>query len=264
MTDLIDTMRRIGIRAPKESLEAMLSKAIRHKPAPAQLLEELCSLETRERDAINLNRRTHYAAIGSFKDLASFDWAHPRTVPRQPYEQLLTGQYIRSAQNVLLRGPSGVGKTTLAKNLCHAALAMGFRVRFTTLSDMLADLLRQESVPAFERRLRRYVYPHLLCIDELGYLPADAKAADTLYHVINRRHEIHSTIITTNLPYKQWTTVFPSASCVGALVDRFAQYCHVLDIDADSWRAKDADAFRTKRRPKGKPSTDATTPEPHT
>lgn len=245
MTDHFEVLRRIGLRAPRESLEAFFGKAIRSKPAPIQLLEELCTLELHERDAINLNRRTRYATVGSYKDLARFDWDHARNIPRTLYEQLTTGEYVRNAQNVLFRGPSGVGKTTLAKNLCQLALAAGHKVRFTTLADMLADLLRQESVPAFERHLRRYVQPHLLCIDELGYTPSDAKAADTLYHVINRRHELRSTIITTNLPYKQWTTIFPNSSGVVALVDRFAQHCHILDIDADSWRAKDAERFKS-------------------
>ena len=110
------------------------------------------------------------------------------------------------------------------------------------------DLLRQDSIPGFQRRLRRYTRPHLLIIDELGYLPADAKAADALYHVLAARHEKRSTLMTTNLPFKEWTTIFPNASCVNALVDRFAQRCHVLDIDADSWRARDATEFKKKDR----------------
>ena len=139
-------------------------------------------------------------------------------------------------ENVLLRGQSGVGKTMLAKNLGHAALLAGKTVRFTTLAAALADLLQQESLPAFERRLKRYTRPALLILDELGYLPCDSRAADILYNIISRRHEQRSTIISTNLGFKQWGTVFPGAACVVALVDRFAQHCHKVDIDADSWR----------------------------
>ena len=106
----------------------------------------------------------------------------------------------------------------------------------------------------FERRVRRYVAPHLLVIDELGYVPADGRAADVLYHVINARHELRSTIITTNLAYKQWTSIFPNAACVGALVDRFVQHCHAIEIDADSWRAKTAEQFK---KPRGRPKPTA-------
>lgn len=113
-------------------------------------------------------------------------------------------------------------------------------MRFCTLAGALADLLQQESMPAFERRIKRYLRPDLLILDELGYLPCDSRAADLLYNIINRRHEQRATVITTNLPFKQWGTVFPSAACVVALVDRFAQHCHIVDIDADSRREKHA------------------------
>ena len=113
--------------------------------------------------------------------------------------------------------------------ICNIASSAG-------VAAALADLLQQESLPAFERRIKRYLQPQLLILDELGYLPCDSRAADLLYNVISRRHEHRSTIITTNLAFKQWGTVFPGAACVGALVDRFAQHCHCIDIDADSWR----------------------------
>jgi DNA replication protein DnaC len=113
-------------------------------------------------------------------------------------------------------------------------------VRFSTLALTLTDLLKQESMPALERRLRRYIAPDVLVLDEVGYLPCDSRAADMLYAIVDRRHEKRSTIVTTNLSFKQWGTVFPGAACVVALVDRFAQHCHVVDIDADSWRQKHA------------------------
>ena len=91
-----------------------------------------------------------------------------------------------------------------------------------------------------------------MILDELGYLPCDSRAADIIYNIISRRHEDRSLVITTNLAFKQWGTVFPGAACVGALVDRFAQHCHRVDIDADSWR--DAHAFeRDDPPPANKP-----------
>ncbi len=141
-------------------------------------------------------------------------------------------------QNVLFRGQSGVGKTMLAQNLALRAIEQGHTVRFTTFAAALLDLLKQESLPTVERRLRRYTTPDLLVLEEIGYLPCDARSAALFYNIISRRHEKRSTVVTTNLAFKQWNTVFSGATCVVALVDRFAQHCHVFDIDADSWRQK--------------------------
>jgi DNA replication protein DnaC len=94
--------------------------------------------------------------------------------------------------------------------------------------------------------------PDVLFIDELGYLPQDTRAGDALYNIVAQRHERGSTIITTNRPYKEWAQVFPSAACITALVDRFAQHCHTMDIDADTWRARprSADGVSTTRSKK--------------
>lgn len=146
--------------------------------------------------------------------------------------------FVEQGENVLLEGGSGLGKTMIAQNLAHAALAGGFTVRFSTLAAALADLLNKESIPAFERRIRRYTRPDVLILDELGYLPCDTRAADILYNIISRRHEQRSTIITTNLAFKQWGNTFPGAACVVALIDCFAQRCHHLEIIGDSHRDK--------------------------
>ena len=172
------------------------------------------------------------------KALDLFDWSLPRAIDRPRYEQLLALDFTARGHNVLFRGPSGVGKSTLAQNLGLRALENGKSVCFSTVNSALADLLKQESMPAVDRRIRRYTAPDVLILDELGYLPCDARSGDLLYSIISRRHERASTIITTNLPFKAWGNVFPWAACVVALVDRFTQHCHVLDIDGDSWRQR--------------------------
>jgi DNA replication protein DnaC len=239
MVELEQLLHSVGFRSSSDTLHAFIAHAQKSKFSIPKFIEQLVELETRERDARNLVARTRAATLGNFQTLDRFDWNHPRKIDRANFEKLHSSlSFINNAENILFRGPAGIGKTMLAQNLGLQALHQGYTVRFDTLAGVLADLLKQESIPALERRLKRYLQPQLLVLDELGYVPSDARAADLFFRIISERHEHRSVIITTNLAFKQWTTVFTEASCLGALIDRFAQHCHVFDIDAESWRDK--------------------------
>lgn len=245
--DVVDLLRALGVRVSREALLALIAHATTARLSPVQTFEELAAIARRERAERNLAARTKAATIGPLKPLDRFDWNHPRTIQRERVEDLMTLDFVAKGHNVLLRGPSGVGKTMLAQNLGMLALGRGYTVLFTTLSAALADLLKQESLPALERRLRKYTAPSLLILDEIGYLPCSRQSADLLYNIISRRHESRSLVLTTNLPFKQWSTIFPGAACVSALIDRFVQHCHIIDIDADSWRQKESLAMSETR-----------------
>ena len=238
--DIATQLRQLGFRASLQALRAFFEHATHSRLGPVEVCEKLVEMERREREGRNLAARMRLATLGKFSTLDRFDWNHPRQIDRKLYETLHTSlDFLDRGDNVLLRGPSGVGKTTLAQNLGLAAIGRGHSVRFSSLAALLTDLLRRESLPALERSLRhRYLAGTQLIGERHDYHGADRPAADLLYNIISRRHETKSVVITTNLPFKQWGTVFPGAACVAALVDRFAQHCHVIDIDADSWRQK--------------------------
>jgi DNA replication protein DnaC len=226
----------LGFRLGEGAIDGLIQECTKNRASAHQVLEQLASAERRARDGVNLAYRTRAARMSGAKAVADFDWNHPTKIDRGLYERLMTMDFIARAENVIFRGGVGLGKTTLAMNLGVEALSRGHSVRFTTLASMTADILRQESLPAQERRLRRYTQPHLLIIDELGYLPMDGRAADALYNVIAPRHEKRSTIITTNLAFRAWGPVFGEAASLVALIDRFASRLVAMNIEGESYR----------------------------
>ncbi len=216
------------------------------------LLLELLDLEEQERGRRSLERRIRSARLGRFKSIDEFDWKWPKRIDREAVEELFRLDFVKEGINVILIGPNGVGKTTLAQNLVHSALLGGHTARFVTASEMLNDLAAQDGRSALQRRVARIVRPELLAIDEVGYLSYGTQHADLMFDVINRRASAErSTIVTTNKPFQEWNDVFPNSAAVVALVDRFVHRSEILEIDAESFRLKDArerDAARRKKR----------------
>uniref|UniRef100_UPI003D13E3B5 ATP-binding protein n=1 Tax=Haliangium sp. TaxID=2663208 RepID=UPI003D13E3B5 len=154
-------------------------------------LRLVIAIEEAERRRRSLDRRLRDSRIGTFKAIADFDWTWPRRIDRPAIEELFSLGFLHEGTNVILVGPNGVGKTMLLKNLAHHAVLQGRTVRFTSASDMLADLAAQESSAALGRRLRRYTTPSILCVDEVGYLSYSNRYADLLFEVVTRRYDDH-------------------------------------------------------------------------
>ncbi len=217
-------------------------------------LERVMTIEREERTRRSLVHRTHLAGVGAFKPLCDFDWAWPKGIDRAQVEDLFSLRFIADGENVILVGPNGVGKTMILRNLAHRALHEGRAVVVRTASDLLADLAKQESSVARARRLEAYVRPHLLCIDEVGYLSYDVRHADLLFEVVARRHEKKRAIVlTTNKAFAEWHTTFPNASCVVALVDRLINRADIVAIDGDSYRLHEAEERQKARAAARKP-----------
>jgi len=219
-------------------------------------LPQLITIEEKERKRRSLERRLRAARIGSFKAMADFDWSWPSRVDREAVDDLLSLKLVDEGVNAVLIGPNGVGKTMILRNIAHEATLRGHTVRFTTASDMLSDLAAQESSAALARRLRRYVQPRLLCIDEVGYLSYDNRYADLLFEVVTRRYDgPRSIVLTTNKPFAEWSEIFPHAACTVTLIDRLLHRAEIIDIAGSSYRFKEAKersaakaAARAKRR----------------
>lgn len=231
-----DDERRAALR--RLGLFGLLARweEVRH----LEWLPSVIEYEQSERQRRSLQRRLHFARLGSFKPLCDFDWHWPKKIDRAAVEELTSLEFLSEPANVVLIGPNSTGKTTIAKNLAHLALLGGYTARFTTASAMLNDLAAQDSAAALNRRLRHYCRPALLVCDELGYLSYDARYADLLFEVVTRRYQHRSTIITTNKPFAEWNQVFPNAASVVTIIDRLVHKAEILTIDGDSYCLKEA------------------------
>ena len=211
-------------------------------------LEKLILWEESERINRSLERRLAGARIGRFKPMAEFDWSWPKKCDREAIDELLQLDFIKEAINVIICGPNGVGKSTIAKNIAHQAAIRGHSVLFTTAGQMLNELASQDGDNALRRRIKHYVHPTLLICDELGYLSYSNRHADLLFEVISRRHHDKSTVVTTNKSFSEWGEIFPNASCVVSLIDRLVHHSEIIDIDAPSFRLKEAREQAIKRK----------------
>lgn len=209
---------------------------------------ELLDLEERERARRSSEYRMRQATIGPFKSMVDFDWKHPTKIDRALVEDLLGLDFMNEAANVVLLGPNGVGKTMIAQNLAHEAVRAGRAARFVIASELLNDLACHDG-SAFRQRIKRYVNPELLVIDEVGYLRYDTRYADLLYEVIRRRYERRrSVVVSTNKPFAEWNEVFESSACLVTLIDRLCHRAEVVEIQGESYRVKEAKARKAKRR----------------
>ena len=228
---LMDRAKRLGLYGLLACWDEM---------GDASWVPALIECEEAERSRRSLERRIRNSKVGRFKPMADFEWSWPKTIDRPLIEELMQLGFIEEATNVILAGPNGVGKSTIAQNIAHQALLRGYTVLCATASAMLNDLAAQDTSTALARRLRRYVNPVVLLIDEVGYLSYDSRAADLLFEVVSRRHEQRPIILTTNKPFAEWNEVFPNASSVTALVDRLLHHAEIVKIEGDSYRVKEA------------------------
>lgn len=242
-------LQQIGLRTLSTQLDDFLAHAARARWSPHQILEQMAQAEIAERSRRSLERRLRLSGIKKFKPMADFDWSWPTKIERDIIERALTLDFIPEARNLILVGRNGLGKTMIAQNICHAAVLAGYSVLFRSAAALLEELQRQ-GPDGRRSKLRTYANTGLVCIDEVGYLSFDDKAADLLYEVINRRYERKPVILTTNRPFKEWNEVFPNATCIVTLLDRLLHHADVTVIEGDSYRVRESEQETAARRKK--------------
>ncbi len=247
-TTLPEQLRQLGLAQTATDLNDLIARATQKCWSPVVLLEAVVRAELDAHVRRRVERRLHEARLGRFKSVADWEWDWPTQIHRPTVERVLTLDFVTKRENVILLAAQGLGKTMLANNLLHDAVLAGHSVRFITASDLVLDLTAQETARALDRRLRVYARPSVLCIDEIGYLAYDAHAADLLFQIVSRRYEQKSIVVTTNLAFKAWNTIFPNASCAVALIDRLTHHAEIITIEGESYRKREAERAQTARR----------------
>jgi DNA replication protein DnaC len=207
----------------------------------ADFLEKVLECEMFGRDERRRSTLMRLATMPSIKTLDQFDWSHASGAPKAQILELAHLTFVQRAENIVLLGPSGVGKTHIALSFAHRAVMAGHKVRFLTA----ADLMLQLSIAKSQGRLKEYfnraiLGPKLLVVDEIGYLPFGREEANLFFNVVAKRYEHGSMILTSNLPFTQWATAFADdQTLTAAMLDRLLHHAHIVQITGDSYRLKD-------------------------
>jgi DNA replication protein DnaC len=204
----------------------------------AGYLLRLAELELLDRDRRMVERRIRQARFPAVKSLDSFDFAAIPSLNKMLVLELARCAYIERRENVIALGNSGTGKTHVALGLGLAACQKGLPVGFTTASALVHELLEANTERRLLRLQKQLTGYKLLIIDELGYVPLSTTGAELLFEVFSRRYERGSVIVTSNLPFDEWTGIFGAERLTGALLDRLTHHVHILEMNGDSYRLK--------------------------
>lgn len=233
---------------------ALAQHAVAQETSYGEFLEQALQAEVAARTERSRQTLQKLATLPAVKTLEQFDFAFASGVSKPQVMELATLAFVERAENVVLLGPSGVGKTHLATALAMRAIHAGIKTRFLSAADLMLQLASANG----QGRLREYfnravLGPRLLIVDELGYLPFGREEASLFFNVVAKRYERGSMILTSNLPFPQWASALADdATLTAALLDRLLHHAHIVQVTGDSYRLKDkrkAGTVRPQRNP---------------
>ena len=237
--------RALKMPTVAREFEKYAEEAAKKREGHLDYLEALLSAEIEDRETRVVGKRLHEARLSRMKTLDEFDFGQAPRVPARRVMDLADGGYIENAEPVILLGECGTGKTHLLTALLVAAARQKRRVRFTTAANLVNELAEARSQSQLSRALARWNRYEVLGIDELGYVPLAESGAEFLFQVISDRAERWALILTTNLPFSEWTQVFPNARLCKAILDRVTDRAHIIETGTESYRFR-----RTKQKGK--------------
>jgi DNA replication protein DnaC len=236
---LQNALTTLGLKAVDARLEGLLEQAAKKEPSYADFLDEVLACEVDARRSRYLRARLQLSHLPFVKTFEQFDFAFQPSIDERQVRELRTLRFVHEASNVILLGPPGVGKTHLSVSLAEAAIQAGFGAYFITAHDLVTDLGRAYREGRLDRRMRIYLAPKILIIDEMGYLPLDDLGATIFFQLVSARYERGSIILTSNKSYGDWGSIFGDPIIATAILDRLLHHSTTINIRGESYRLKD-------------------------
>jgi DNA replication protein DnaC len=233
------TLNTLGLKAIEARLEGLLEQAAKKEPSYADFLNDFLGCEVEARRSRYLRARLQLAHLPFLKNFDQFDFGFQPSIDERQIRELRTLRFVHEAANVIFLGPPGVGKTHLSVALAEAAIHAGFGAYFMTAHDLVHDLARAYREGRLDRRMRVYLAPKVLIIDEMGYLPLDDLGATIFFQLVSARYERGSIILTSNKSYGDWGSIFGDSIIATAILDRLLHHSTTINIRGESYRLKD-------------------------
>jgi DNA replication protein DnaC len=236
---LQNTLKKLRLSGLAESLDVRLQEAAGNGLNHAEFLELVLQDELAVRAERLMSRRTKAAAFREPKTLEDFDFAFNASVKKKQIFDLATCRFAREARDVLFLGPPGTGKSHLVQALGYQAIKAGHTVLYRSIFDVVRDFLHDEALGGEEKVMNRYLKPDLVIVDDMGMKQLPKRSGEYLFEIIMRRHEVRSTMMTSNRPLEDWGKLIGDVPAATAILDRFLQHAEVITITGKSYRLKD-------------------------